>query len=288
MDSKYPCFSIVIPIYNKVEVLPSTLGSVLEQSFPDFEIVAVNDGSTDGSPDVFSRIVDERIRLFSIQNSGVSAARNYGIRQSKGEWVMVLDADDTLAPGALMTMRQAMCRFPDARMIVGNMKRTDGLSEEIYSEHYSPQMIENPFKAWFFRELMPRAGSFVCKREDMLRHPYKEYLRRSEDVEFLFNLFREVPVARIPQVIVVYQRQFSTESRKRPPIHEEFKGHLVLKGKSFWEKVCLYEYYIMAKNEYPEEARVLYAGISRSGFLALTYHALFWFRYLKHSIYGFC
>ena len=87
-------FSIVIPLYNKELSISNTIQSVLDQTFQNFEIVIVNDGSTDNSVKEVEEFDDKRIRLIHQKNQGVSAARNRGIEEAKYEWVAFLDADD--------------------------------------------------------------------------------------------------------------------------------------------------------------------------------------------------
>lgn len=86
--------SVIIPLYNKAASIASTLECVRSQSFADWEAVVVDDGSTDGSGDIVNTINDSRIRLIHQQNAGVSAARNRGIQEAKGEFIAFLDADD--------------------------------------------------------------------------------------------------------------------------------------------------------------------------------------------------
>lgn len=86
--------SIVIPLYNKERYIEKTLNSVLRQSFGNFEIILVDDGSTDQSINLINKFKDDRVKVISIENSGVSNARNVGIRNAKYDWIALLDADD--------------------------------------------------------------------------------------------------------------------------------------------------------------------------------------------------
>ena len=82
--------SVVIPLYNKAPFIADTIQSVLDQRFTDFELLVVNDGSTDGSADILAAIQDERLQLIHIEHSGVSVARNTGINASKHDWIAFL------------------------------------------------------------------------------------------------------------------------------------------------------------------------------------------------------
>ena len=107
--------SVIIPLYNKEAGIATALSSVLTQSYQDFEIVVVDDGSTDGSVAVVKTFNDPRIRLIQQQNAGVSAARNHGIAEAKGEYVSFLDADDEWEPGFLAEIRVLQEAYPDCR-----------------------------------------------------------------------------------------------------------------------------------------------------------------------------
>src|SRR5690554_5521626 len=87
-------FSVVIPLYNKELSISNTIQSVLDQTFQNFEIVIVNDGSTDNSVKEVEKFDDKRIRLIHQENQGVSAARNRGIKEARYEWIAFLDGDD--------------------------------------------------------------------------------------------------------------------------------------------------------------------------------------------------
>ena len=105
--------SIVIPLYNKEEHIQRTLLSVLNQSFQFFEIVVVDDGSSDNSLECVKQIEDERISIISQSNQGVSAARNRGIQEAKFNYIALLDADDEWDSGYLTEQVNLISKYPD-------------------------------------------------------------------------------------------------------------------------------------------------------------------------------
>ena len=107
--------SVIIPLYNKEAGIATALHSVLAQSYQDFEVVVVDDGSTDGSVAIVKTFNDPRIRLIQQQNAGVSAARNRGIEEAKGEYIAFLDAEDEWMPGFLDEIRALQEAYPDCR-----------------------------------------------------------------------------------------------------------------------------------------------------------------------------
>ena len=90
--------TIILPIYNKIKYLPTTLPSLLSQTYRDFELIAVDDGSTDGSGDFLDRLAktDSRVKVIRQPNAGVSAARNAALDRASGDYVVFADADDTV------------------------------------------------------------------------------------------------------------------------------------------------------------------------------------------------
>ena len=110
-----PTVSVVIPLFNKEGSVEQCINSVLNQSFQDFEIIVINDGSTDNSLEIVKSIIDSRINIFSQPNAGVSAARNYGIEKSSCDLIAFLDADDIWMPFFLDTVLSLFRDFPDAK-----------------------------------------------------------------------------------------------------------------------------------------------------------------------------
>lgn len=118
-------FSIVIPLYNKEGQISNTLHSVFAQTCTDYEIVIVNDGSTDGSAAAVEAINDPRIRLIHQQNAGVSAARNRGIAEARGQYIALLDADDEWKPEYLATIAELIRKYPDCDVFATNYEFRD-------------------------------------------------------------------------------------------------------------------------------------------------------------------
>lgn len=105
--------SVVIPVYNKENYIANTLNKVLMQTYTDFEILVVDDGSTDASENIVKSFSDSRITLIKQQNQGVSVARNTGIKHAIGEFIALLDADDYWAPNFLEEMVNAINHYPE-------------------------------------------------------------------------------------------------------------------------------------------------------------------------------
>ena len=108
-----PEFSVIIPLYNKEKDILSTLNSLFLQTFTDFEVVIVNDGSTDASGEIVLTVADERIHYFSKENEGVSKTRNYGVSKAKAPHIVFLDADDYWYPNHLENILALVEKFPE-------------------------------------------------------------------------------------------------------------------------------------------------------------------------------
>lgn len=117
-----PKFSIIIPLYNKEAYVRKALESVVAQTYRDFELIIVDDGSTDNSMEVVRglKIEDRRLKILTQGNSGVAVARNNGVAVSKGEYVCFLDADDWWEPTFLEEMDRLIMEYPDAGLYATN------------------------------------------------------------------------------------------------------------------------------------------------------------------------
>lgn len=109
-------FSVIIPLYNKENFIENTIQSVLDQTFQDFEIIVVNDGSTDKSEEKLQSFKDSRIHYFSKKNEGASTARNYGIEKANSDFITFLDADDYWYQTFLETMFNNISKVPEQKV----------------------------------------------------------------------------------------------------------------------------------------------------------------------------
>lgn len=109
-----PAISVVIPAYNAQNTIKETIQSVLNQTFSDFEIIVINDGSTDETLNIVQTISDPRLKVFSYANAGPSISRNRGISNASGEFIAPLDSDDIWLPDKLEAQLNALRDYPQA------------------------------------------------------------------------------------------------------------------------------------------------------------------------------
>src|SRR5690606_23891239 len=130
-----PFFSVLISLYNKESFIKSTLESVLDQTFQNFEIIVINDGSTDDSEAVVNSISDHRIKYFKQENKGASSGRNAAISNASGEYFALLDADDLWQENYLETIHQLIKAYPNESVFATavNIETSNGNNRSAYS-----------------------------------------------------------------------------------------------------------------------------------------------------------
>ena len=131
--------SIIIPLHNKEEYIVNTVESVLNQSFIEFELLIIDDGSTDNSKELVKNIKDNRIKLISIDNSGVSIARNTGIKNAKSDWIAFLDADDWWEKTFLEEIYKTINKHPQHKIFASGRSRVFKEHIERYEHGYLPK-----------------------------------------------------------------------------------------------------------------------------------------------------
>lgn len=137
--------SVVIPTYNLAQFLPEAVASVRTQAWPDLEIIVVDDGSTDDTPEVLERLsLEGELRWFRQENAGASAARNRGIREARKSWVAFLDADDFWLAGKLAAQFEALDGKPSAAFSYTDVRvrREDGSEDDLRCRRASAPLFE--------------------------------------------------------------------------------------------------------------------------------------------------
>ena len=265
--------SVIIPLYNKEPIIERSLQSVLSQDYNDFEVVVVNDGSTDRSADIVRSINDPRIRLIEQENGGPSKARNTGTKNARGEWILFLDADDELLPGALKHFYLTATLQQEHDFIVAPFYLQRGEIKKIV-RCYPDGHVENPFKEHVLHSFLPRTGSFIISSILCKEYLFEEKIRRYEDFEWLFRIYSEAKIYRTSSPVLICNVDFVSASNARKDIKEDFMGYLDFHNKSFWEYMALYSLYLGERDYYKEQVDKLYPTLRYRYDLLLLYKLL--------------
>lgn len=189
-----PLISVIIPTYNRRNSISVAIESVLNQSFTDWELIVVDDGSEDYTSDEVKPFLSNKsVEYLSQKNQGVCSARNKGVNHATGEWVLFLDSDDVLLVGALESFKNSIESNPDVTVWKSGFQIRNGEKARIDL----PEKNE-------FHPFIP--GSFILKKELFDRvKGYDEKLKFSENTE-LFHRVRLVSSVMeiIPQPTVIY------------------------------------------------------------------------------------
>jgi glycosyltransferase involved in cell wall biosynthesis len=182
-------FSIIIPLYNKAHTIKGTLSTVFNQTYTHFEIIIVNDGSTDNGVEVISEFTDDvRIKIINQENQGVSAARNTGFDNANYNYIAFLDGDDEWLPDYLLKIKEAIDMFPASEMFcsAGLGRSGDGVVSYRQIDKYDGKII--PFNFFENPHLFLHIGAtVVSKKLFMLVKGFPVGMKRNEDFAFLYS-----------------------------------------------------------------------------------------------------
>ena len=203
-------FSVIIPTFNRRTLVCETIESVLRQTHADFELIVIDDGSTDGTSEGVAGIAsrDARLRLITKDNEGRSIARNRGIENSSGDWLIFLDSDDLLRENALEIFATAIREHPEATLIGAGKTFIDENGTPIpapwHDNEKTPSYgwIENPHEK-LIRDFFFTPGSFCIARFVCPRF-YREF-EACEDYDFLLTASLSAKVFRLKDAVLLYR-----------------------------------------------------------------------------------
>lgn len=276
-----PFISVVIPLYNKEKSIAQSLKSVLDQTYTHFEIVVVDDGSTDKSVEEVRSIGDDRIQLLGQSNAGPSKARNTGVKNSKGDWIVFLDADDELLPDALSIFAEIIVEHQDVDIIDCNRYVRRGNDEQL-GFHPLEGYVKNPFKECFYGLVSPGEGRAAFRKTLLLKRPYHEKIRRFEDAELIIRLLSDAKVYSSRKATMIVNCDFSAASHPRKDVMEDYFAYLDFSKGGFWRKMCVYRTFLEERELYPEYGKSHYSKMYKRYDWLLMYKLLNWFgKYFK-------
>lgn len=230
--------SVIIPCYNHAGYLGETIESVLAQTHPAEEIIVVDDGSKDTSAEVAGRYAQAhpRVRLLRQENAGRSAAANHGLRESTGEYLVFLDADDRLLPHALAAGLEQLDASPGAGLAAGQCIHIDSngvpmvterqpvITEAYYERLLTANFIWNPGNVLFRRSAVEAAGGFNTE------------IKHAEDYDIYLKIAREASFACYPEIVAEYRQHPNNKSKSGhtmlPTILQVLEGEAAFASRS--------------------------------------------------------
>ena len=221
--SAAPCVSIIVPVFNSQRYLKECLDSIIKQTFTDFEIIIIDDCSSDQSYELCSRFrdIDDRIRLFRNQeNKGVSYVRNKAIRMAKGDFILFMDADDFYPSDRAIEILYSSAISSGLDIVGGSLMIVNALSDVVNSKPSALCFDKSKIISYDSYQHDGGFYRFIYKREFLLqKQVYFPYLVRFQDAIFLVRSLSKVrKFLVIPECVYAYR-----------------KGHKVV----YWSKVTL-------------------------------------------------
>ena len=198
-------FSVVIPLYNKELSIQRTIQSVLAQTYQNFEIIVVDDGSTDSSAEQVKKIRDSRIKLIQQKNQGVSAARNLGIKAAKYEWIALLDGDDTWRPIHLQEVIDMMDIFPQKKVYATSYELSNNEKVFRHTPSSNIYIVDRYFKQ-AIKEYIIWTSIVVIHKECFENIGYFNPLfNRGEDIEMWDRLGKNYEIVKSQKITATYR-----------------------------------------------------------------------------------
>jgi len=217
-----PKVSVIIPAYNAMAFLPETLESVRNQTFTDYEVLIINDGSTDNIVEWSSQIQDTRVKLIDQENKGLSGARNSGIWHSQGEYLAFLDADDVWEK----TKLEKQVELLDQNLEVGLVSTwvtTIDSNGELLELHQIPKIEGVELKKELFKYNIIHCGSTPLIRRCCFERVgfFASDLSGAADWDMWLRIARYYPISVIQESLVYYRQHTNNMSKKMRAMLED-------------------------------------------------------------------
>ena len=204
--------SVIIPCYNQAHFLYEVIESVLAQTHHDFEIIVVDDGSTDSTAEVAARYPD--VRYVRQPNRGVATARNTGLRESKGEYLVFLDADDHLLPAALEIGLNSLKAHPECAFVFGNCRYIAADGSVLPTPHQ--RCVEGESYLALLHDCFIWTPGLVMHRRTVLESiagfDTSLSLRNGEEYELYLRIAEKFPIHYYNETIVEYRQHEANKS----------------------------------------------------------------------------
>jgi glycosyltransferase involved in cell wall biosynthesis len=205
-----PAVSVVIATYNRAKFLPETIESILRQSFHDYELLVVDDGSTDDTQRSL-KPYETRLRYLYQENRGPSAARNLGVRHAKADWISIQDSDDLCTPSHLQTLWDYVKDHPNCGMVFANGDYLGGREhnrDTIIPRDKSRQLARRAVELndFFEKSILRLQAALISRRAYDSLGGHDESLRICMDLDLGFRLLMNFPVAYLDDVVFSYRK----------------------------------------------------------------------------------
>ncbi len=258
-----PEISVIIPAFNRADSLRHSVGSVLAQSFQDFEVIVVDDASTDNTAGAVEQIGDRRVRLLRLdKNGGAARTRNEGVRAATGRWIAFLDSDDLWKPEKLSRQLASLraCPDPERTLCAHAHEISDGTGTRVWPRR-GPLPGEPMADYLFVANGNLQTSTWMWHRDLCAKFPFDPALRRHEDWKILLDLeAKDFPFLWLSEPLAVFECRPSP-SRLSNTVDAEFSlQFLEMGGPLFGKKAkTAFEVRIIAPQ--------LYLGGNRIGAL---------------------
>lgn len=217
-----PFFSIIIPTYNRKNFLKIAINSALSQTFTDFELLVIDDGSTDKTKDLVKSLKDKRIRYIHQKHSGVSSARNKGIAASRAEWICFLDSDDRFCINKLEITYNHIKKYPEYSIFHTQeawYRNGKLLSEKKYQKKPTGFVFKDVVKL-----CCVSPSTVVIKKSVFKKCGYfDENLPACEDYDFWLRISLKFPIFLIPECLTIKQGGHICQQSKKFPSLDKFR-----------------------------------------------------------------